>query len=266
MQPVAPPSPDYIPGPEEPQTPPVPQNEDKREPMFIQPHGPDYVPEPMYLEYIPLEDEHMLSVKEQPLPHVDAPTAESPGYVAESDPEEDPEKYEDDETEDGPVNYPMDGGDDGDDNDANSFGDDVDDEDEDEEHLALADFAVVIPTVKLVSPPEGTDPVIPPPFTDTTTTGARITIRLQSAISLPPKAEVERLLAMPTPPPSLLTSLSPPSVGEPLARCTATSTHSSPPPVPTPLLPSSGCLTQTDLFITLALPQLDASVKEFNSS
>ncbi|GJV00585.1 hypothetical protein Tco_1329855 [Tanacetum coccineum] len=36
MQPVALPSPDYIPGPEDPQTPPVPQDEDEREPMFIQ--------------------------------------------------------------------------------------------------------------------------------------------------------------------------------------------------------------------------------------
>ncbi|GJS58880.1 hypothetical protein Tco_0653664 [Tanacetum coccineum] len=31
MQPVAPPSPDYIPGPEDPQTPPVPQDEDEQE-------------------------------------------------------------------------------------------------------------------------------------------------------------------------------------------------------------------------------------------
>nr|GEW25373.1 hypothetical protein [Tanacetum cinerariifolium] len=42
-RPVAPPSPDYIPGPEEPQTPPIPQDEDEHEPMFIQPHDPDYV-------------------------------------------------------------------------------------------------------------------------------------------------------------------------------------------------------------------------------
>ncbi|GKF84794.1 hypothetical protein Tco_0249692, partial [Tanacetum coccineum] len=35
MQPVAPPSPDYIPGPKDPQIPPVPQDEDEREPMFI---------------------------------------------------------------------------------------------------------------------------------------------------------------------------------------------------------------------------------------
>nr|GEZ25236.1 hypothetical protein [Tanacetum cinerariifolium] len=34
------------------------------------------------------------------------------------------------------------------------------------------------------------------------------------------------------------------TVGERLARCTTPSAHSSPPPIPSPLLPSSGCLTQ----------------------
>ncbi|GJT75549.1 retrovirus-related pol polyprotein from transposon TNT 1-94 [Tanacetum coccineum] len=68
IQPVAPPSPDYIPGPEDPQTPPVPQDEDEREPMFVQAHDPDYVPEPVYPEYIPLEDEHVFPAEEQPLP------------------------------------------------------------------------------------------------------------------------------------------------------------------------------------------------------
>nr|GFA65034.1 hypothetical protein [Tanacetum cinerariifolium] len=71
--------------------------------MFIQSHDPDHVPEPMYLEYIPLEDEHVLSAEEQPLPPVDSPTAESPGYVVKSDPEEDLKEYEDDESEDEPV-------------------------------------------------------------------------------------------------------------------------------------------------------------------
>nr|GFA50168.1 hypothetical protein [Tanacetum cinerariifolium] len=75
----------------EPQTPPAPQDEDEHEPMFIQPHNPDFVPEPIYPEYIPLEDEHILPAEEQPLPHVVSLTAESPGYVAESDPKEDPE-------------------------------------------------------------------------------------------------------------------------------------------------------------------------------
>ncbi|GJS19097.1 hypothetical protein Tco_0447729 [Tanacetum coccineum] len=180
IQPVAPPSPDYIPGPEDPQTPPVPQDEDEREPMFAQAHDPDYVPEPVYPEYIPLEDEHVFPAEEQPLPPVDSPTAESPGYITESDPEEDPEEYEDDETEDGPVDYPMDGGDDGDDDDGDSSGDDADDEDEEdeeeEEHLAPADSTIVVPTDEPVSPPEGTEPAIPPPSTDITI-GARITIR-----------------------------------------------------------------------------------------
>ncbi|GJX42931.1 hypothetical protein Tco_0259607 [Tanacetum coccineum] len=113
LQPVAPPSPDYVLGPENLQILPVPQDEDEREPMFIQAHDPDYVPEPIYPEYIPLEDDHEFPAEEQPLPPVDSPTAESPGYITESDPEEDPEEYEDDESEDGPVDYPMDGGDDG---------------------------------------------------------------------------------------------------------------------------------------------------------
>nr|GEZ80470.1 hypothetical protein [Tanacetum cinerariifolium] len=92
------------------------------------PHDPDYVPEPMYPEYIPLEDEHVLPAKEHPLPSVVSPTAKSPEYVAETDPEE----YEDDESEDGLVNFPMDGGDDGDD-DGKSSGDDADDEDKEDE-------------------------------------------------------------------------------------------------------------------------------------
>ncbi|GKF61868.1 hypothetical protein Tco_0181922, partial [Tanacetum coccineum] len=90
IQPVALPSPDYILGPEDPQTPPVPQDED----------------EP----------------GEQPLPPVDSPTAESPGYITKSDPEEDREEHEDDETKDGLVDYLMDGGDDGDDDDGDSSG------------------------------------------------------------------------------------------------------------------------------------------------
>nr|GEY40351.1 hypothetical protein [Tanacetum cinerariifolium] len=166
----------------------------------------------------------------------------------ESDLEEDPKEYEDDESEDGLVDYPMDGGDDGDDDDGDSFEDVADDQDEEdeeeEEHLASGDSAVVVPTFELVSLHEGTEPVIPPPTTDITTIGARITIRLQASISLPPKEEVERLLAMPTPPPSPLTSLSPPSVKVRLARCTALSAHSSPPHVPSLFLPSSGCPTQ----------------------
>nr|GEV12311.1 hypothetical protein [Tanacetum cinerariifolium] len=198
MLPVAPPSPDYVPGPEEPQIPPAPQDEDKHEPMFIQPHDPDF-----------------------PLPHIDSPTAKSPEYVTELDPEEDPEEYKDDETEDGPAEYPMDEGheaDDGDDDDGDSSGDDADDDDEDEdeeeeeeEHLAPTNSTIAIPT---------------------------------ATISFPPETKIERLLAMPTPPPSPLSLLSPPSAMARLARCTAPAACPSPPPVPSPLLPSSGCQTQ----------------------
>nr|GEW46664.1 hypothetical protein [Tanacetum cinerariifolium] len=199
MMPVAPPSLDYILGPEEPHTQQAPRDEDEHELMFIQPHDPHFVPEPIYPEYIPLEDE----------------------------------------TEDGPVDYPMDGGDDGDEDDGDSSGYDADDEDEDEgeddeeeeeeEHLAPTDFAVVIPIDELASPLEGTEPIIPPPSTNTATTGARITILPQTSIPLPPEAEVGILLAMPTPSPSPLTSLSPPSAGERLARCTTPAALPSPP-------------------------------------
>nr|GEU93466.1 reverse transcriptase domain-containing protein [Tanacetum cinerariifolium] len=168
-------------------------------------------------------DKHILPAEEQPLPHVVSSTVESPWYVAESDPEEDLEEYEDDETEDGPVDYPMHRGDNGDDDDGDSSGDDAYNEDEDEEdgeeeHLAPANFAVVIPSDELVSPPEGTEP---------------------AAISFPPEAEVERLLAMLTSSPSPLALLSPPSAGERLARCTAPAALPSlplPPPLHMPLL------------------------------
>ncbi|GJU64296.1 hypothetical protein Tco_1246131 [Tanacetum coccineum] len=206
MQLVASPSPDYIPGLEDPQTPPVPQDEDEREPMFIQAHDHDYVQDPIYPEYISLEDKHELLAEEQPLPSVDSQTAESPGYVTESDPEEDPEE------------------DDADDEDK----DEDEDEEEEEEHLAPTDFAVVVPTDEPVSPPEGTEPVIPPPSTEITI-GDRIIVRPQASLSFPPEAEVERLLAMTTPSPSPPISLSPPSAGERLARCTALPAHSSPP-------------------------------------
>nr|GFB24833.1 putative reverse transcriptase domain-containing protein [Tanacetum cinerariifolium] len=139
MLPVAPPSPDYIPGLEEPQIPPVPHDKDEREPMFIQPYDPDYVPGPMYPEYIPLEDEHVFLAEEQPLPPVVSPTAESPGYVAGLNSEEDPKEYEDDESEDGLVDYPMDGGDNGDDDDGDSSRDDADDKDEQTNNKRKAD-------------------------------------------------------------------------------------------------------------------------------
>ncbi|GKF13149.1 hypothetical protein Tco_0051075, partial [Tanacetum coccineum] len=184
----APPSSNYMPGPEEPQSPP---------PL-------DIVPEPMYPEYMPLEDE-ILPVEEQPLPTAALPTADSPGYVPESDPEE-PEADDDEDPEEDLADYLADRDNDDDDKEEkNPSGHDADDEDEDEdeeeEHPAPADS-------------------VPPVHRMT----ARISIRDEPSISLPPREEVERLISLTTPPPSPLTPLSSPS---PL------------PQIPSPLLPAS---------------------------
>ncbi|GJV06500.1 hypothetical protein Tco_1344156 [Tanacetum coccineum] len=168
-----PPSPDYIPGPEVPPSPDyIPGPEEPQSPPLL-----DFVPEPMYPEYMPQEDE-ILPAEEQPLPAAASPTADSPGYVPESDPEEDDEDPEED-----PADYPADRDDDDDDDDE----DEDEDEEEEEEHPAPADS-------------------VPPVHRMT----ARITIRDEPSISLPPREEVERLLALTTPPPSPLTPLSSP--------------------------------------------------------
>ncbi|GJX93045.1 hypothetical protein Tco_0347631 [Tanacetum coccineum] len=84
------------------------------------PPPPDFVPEPIYPEFMPIEDE-ILPAKVQPLPVAVSPTADSPGYVLESDPEEDPEEDYDEDLEEDPADYPDDGGDDGDDEDEPSM-------------------------------------------------------------------------------------------------------------------------------------------------
>ncbi|GKD57750.1 hypothetical protein Tco_1291137 [Tanacetum coccineum] len=172
-----PPSLDYMPGPEEPQSPP---------PL-------DFVPEPMYPKYMLQEDE-ILSAEEQPLPAAASPTADSPGYVPESDPEEEPAEDDEDPEED-PVDYPADRDDDddeeeeeepsGDDANDENEDEDEDEEEEEEEHPALADS--VPPIHRMI---------------------AKISIRDEASISLPSREEVERLLALTTPPPSPLTPLS----------------------------------------------------------
>nr|GEX31537.1 hypothetical protein [Tanacetum cinerariifolium] len=166
------PSPDYVPGPEEPkQAPPL----------------PEFVLEPVYLEFMPLEDE-ILPIEEHPLLVVVLPTTNSPGYIVDFDPKEDPEKN--------PNDYPVNEVDD-DDNDG-SFNDDEDDDDveedevedeEEEEHLFLDDS---IPT---------------PPVHRTT---ARISIPVQDPTPFWSEVEIDRLLAIPSPLPSLLSPWSSP--------------------------------------------------------
>ncbi|GKF61424.1 hypothetical protein Tco_0181478 [Tanacetum coccineum] len=116
-------SPDYVPGPKEPeQAPPS--------PIYV-----PFVPEPVYPEFLPEDD--VLPVEEQPLPVAALPTTESPGYIPESDPEEDLEK----DDEEDPADYPADRGDDRDDEEPSD--NDDDDDAEEEEHLAPADPAAV---------------------------------------------------------------------------------------------------------------------------
>ncbi|GKD12633.1 hypothetical protein Tco_1197040, partial [Tanacetum coccineum] len=129
------------------------------EPYVQSPPPPDFVPEPVYLDFMPLEDE-ILPVEEQPLPAADSPTANSPGYIPESDPKEDPEEDDDEDPEEDPADYPVDGGDDDDDEDE-PFDDDADEEvdDKKEEHLALADStAVALPTIDQAPSAEETEP------------------------------------------------------------------------------------------------------------
>ncbi|GJX35817.1 hypothetical protein Tco_0247374 [Tanacetum coccineum] len=142
IQPVAPPSPDYVPGPEDPQTPPVPQDEDEREPMFIQAHDPDY---------------------------------EDPEEYEDDEIEDGPVNYPMDGGDDGDDDDGDSSRDDADEDEDDENQDDKDEE-EKEEHLAPADSTIVAPVDKPVLPPKGTEPVISPPSTDITI-GARITVR-----------------------------------------------------------------------------------------
>ncbi|GKG31970.1 hypothetical protein Tco_0426920, partial [Tanacetum coccineum] len=112
---------------------------------------PEFAPKPVYLEFVPPEDDVLLA-EEQPLPATVSPTANSSGYVPESNPEEDLEDDDDEDPEEDPANYPTDRDDDDDDDDdeeeepfRDEAGDEEEDEDdeEEEEHLAPADSTAV---------------------------------------------------------------------------------------------------------------------------
>ncbi|GKA96491.1 hypothetical protein Tco_0818586 [Tanacetum coccineum] len=107
------PSLDYMPGPEEPeQAPPL----------------PEFVPEPVYQEFMPPEDD-VLPAEEQLLPAAISPTADSPGYIPESDLEEDPKEDNDEDPEEALADYPTHRDDD---EEEEPSGDEADDEDEDD--------------------------------------------------------------------------------------------------------------------------------------
>ncbi|GJV90230.1 hypothetical protein Tco_1538043 [Tanacetum coccineum] len=70
------------------------------------PPSPDFVPEPVYPKFM-LPENDVFPTEEQPLLAVVSPTADSPGYIIKSIPEED--LKEDDED---PADYPTDRDDD----------------------------------------------------------------------------------------------------------------------------------------------------------
>ncbi|GKB02199.1 hypothetical protein Tco_0830288 [Tanacetum coccineum] len=223
----APPSPDYVPGPEEPEH---------------APPSPDYVPGAEHAD-----DE--IVAEDQPYAEDASPIAQSPDYVPESDPEADPEEDDDEDPEEDPIDYPADGGDDGDDEmdieeDEDADMDiDADEEDEDdemdveideeaeEEHSAPA-YPVVVALPATAPSAEETEPfetdesaATPPPHPAYRMT-ARITIPEPLPVPAWSDSEVARLLAISSPPASPLSPWS-----------------SSPPQIPFPLSPPSPVLT-----------------------
>ncbi|GKD68369.1 hypothetical protein Tco_1322459 [Tanacetum coccineum] len=179
---LAPSSPDYVSGSEEPEQAPL---------------SPEFVPEPIYPEFMPPEDD-VLPAEEQPLPAVISPTANSPGYIPESDPKEDPEEDDDEDPEEDPADYPTDR-DDEEEEEPSGYEDDDDDveddgDEEEEEHPDLTDsvspppvhrtiarisIPAQIPSPPLpVSPPL---PISPPPLPASPTYPAGV-----SEVTLPP--------------------------------------------------------------------------------
>ncbi|GKA47793.1 putative reverse transcriptase domain-containing protein [Tanacetum coccineum] len=245
----APPSPDYVPGPEEPEQ---------------APPSPDYVPGPEHAD-----DE--IVAEDQPYAEDASPTAQSPDYVPESDPEADPEEDDDEDPEEDPVDYPADGGDDGDDEDEPSEEDEDDDVDieadedeEEEEHPAPADSVVVaLPATDQAPSAEETEPfetdesaATPPPHPAYRVT-ARISIPAPVPTPVWSDAEVARLLAISTPPSSPLSPWSSPlpqipspplpSIPSPSLPVSPPLPVSSPVPVLSPSPPASPIRSFTDI-------------------
>nr|GEY66819.1 hypothetical protein [Tanacetum cinerariifolium] len=190
------PSPDYIHGPEEPEQ---------------APPSPDYVPG---LEHA--DDE--IVAEDQPYAKDASLISQSPEYVTESDLEAHPKDNDDKAPEEDPVDYPADGGDDSDDEEGSLEDDEDDDmdieadeEEEEEEHPAPADSAPYAEETEPFETDEST--ATPPPHP-----AYRMTVRISIPAPVPMPAwsdsEVVRLVAMPSPPSSLLSlwSLPPPQI------------------------------------------------------
>nr|GFA42601.1 reverse transcriptase domain-containing protein [Tanacetum cinerariifolium] len=110
------------------------------------PPSPDYIPGPEHAD-----DE--IVVEDQPYAEDASPIAQSPEYVPESDFAAHPEDDDDEDLKKDPVDYPADEGDENDDEEESSEDDEdddmdieVDEEEEEEEHPASADSVVVAST------------------------------------------------------------------------------------------------------------------------
>ncbi|GJZ37724.1 putative reverse transcriptase domain-containing protein [Tanacetum coccineum] len=189
------------------------------EPPTYQPSEISDVPEPEFPEYLVPSDVEA-PLEDQPLPTDASPTALSPGYVADSDPDEGPEE----DPEEDHADYLADGGDgddepsddDDDDDDTDDEeeepSEDEDDDEEEDEHLAPADSsaAPVVDPVPLAgdteafetdeSAPTPRSPQIRVPFAQTRLRRARKTVRLEPPMSASMEARIAEYAAAPTPP------------------------------------------------------------------
>nr|GFC05036.1 hypothetical protein [Tanacetum cinerariifolium] len=135
----------------------------------------------------------MLPAEEQPLPAAVSPTAELPRYIMESEPEMEPEENggDDEKSEGDSIDYPTSGGD----NDANDDGDDLsedDADDEDEEESSDSEE----------EEEEYLAPTVPAPALYS------FVFAFEETEPFEEESEVERLLAIPTPPLSLVSPTS----------------------------------------------------------
>ncbi|GJR36182.1 putative reverse transcriptase domain-containing protein [Tanacetum coccineum] len=247
MQPVALPSPNYVPGPEHPPS---------RDYVPGHEHPPShvevpYIPEPKYPEYLAPSDAKA-PLEDQSLPADALPTALSSGYVADSDSDEDLEE----DPEEDHVDYPADGGDDDDepsddddddtnDEDEEPFEDEDDNKEEEEEHLAQADSSdvPVVDPVPLAgdteafktneSEPIPRSPQTKVPFAQTHLRRARKTVILEPHMSPPMEARIAKYASAPTPPSPPPSPLSPWT--SPLPQIPSPPLHVSSLPLPLPL-------------------------------
>ncbi|GJW80662.1 hypothetical protein Tco_0144637 [Tanacetum coccineum] len=238
----APPSPDYVPGPEH-------------------PPSPNYVPGPEYSEYVvPSDDE--VPIEDQPLPADALPIALSPGYVADSDPKEDSEEDPKEDPKKDPANYPAGGGDDDKEEEEESFVDDddeeekeaseEDEEEEEEEHLALANSTAT-------TPPPPRSPQTKVSFSQTRLCKARKTMRHQPPMAASTGALIAEFASAPTPPsppPSPLSPWSSPLLQIPFPPLPVLSP---PLPLPSPPTHTSPTYTKAPLGYKVTMIQIRAA-------